>query len=117
MLATALLPALGGCLHKELSDPALDIPLTYRAARGKPHAALPKLDWWRGFRSPELTALMEEAQTANLDIAAAVARIVQADAQARIAGAPLLPLIDFDASATRARAPGGPDRRDAARCA
>jgi NodT family efflux transporter outer membrane factor (OMF) lipoprotein len=108
VLATALLPTLGGCLHKELSDPALDIPLTYRAARGKPHAALPKLDWWRSFRSPELTALMEEAQTANLDIAAAVARIVQADAQARIAGAPLLPLIDFDASATRARPPGGP---------
>jgi multidrug efflux system outer membrane protein len=108
VLATALLPALGGCLHKELSDPALDIPLTYRAARGKPHAALPRLDWWRSFRSPELTALMEEAQVANLDIAAAVARIVQADAQARIAGAPLLPLIDFDASATRARPPGGP---------
>jgi len=110
VLATALLPTLGGCLHKELSDPALDIPLTYRAARGKPHAALPKLDWWRSFRSPELTALIEEAQIGNLDIAAAVARIIQADAQARIAGAPLLPLIDFDASATRARAPGGPDR-------
>ncbi|MFL5001614.1 MAG: efflux transporter outer membrane subunit [Xanthobacteraceae bacterium] len=110
VLATALLPTLGGCLHKELSDPALDIPLTYRAARGKPHAALPKLDWWRSFRSPELTALMEEAQIGNLDIAAAVARNIQADAQARIAGAPLLPLIDFDASATRARAPGGPDR-------
>ena len=40
--------------------------------------------------------LMEEAQIANLDIAAAVARIVQADAQSRIAGAPLLPAIDFD---------------------
>src|SRR5262249_9092744 len=81
----------------------------YRAARGKAHAALPKLDWWRGFRSRELTALMEEAQVANLDIAAAVARIVQADAQARIAGAPLLPLINFDADAVRSRSPGGPD--------
>jgi NodT family efflux transporter outer membrane factor (OMF) lipoprotein len=109
VLAAALLPTLGGCLHKELSDPALDIPLTYRAARGKAYAALPKLDWWRSFRSGELTKLMEEAQIANLDIAAAVARIVQADAQARIAGAPLLPQIDFDASATRARASGGRD--------
>ncbi len=108
LLATALLPTLGGCLHKELSDPALDIPASYRAARGKPHAALPKLDWWRGFRSPELTALVEEARIANLDIAAAIARIVQADAQARIAGAPLVPLLDFDASGTRSRAPGGP---------
>jgi len=109
MLATALLPTLGGCLNKELSDPALDIPATYRAARGKPYAALPKVDWWRSFRSGELTKLMEEAQVGNLDIAAAVARIVQADAQARIAGAPLLPLIDFDASATRSRVPGGRD--------
>ena len=34
---------------------------------------------------------MEEAQTVNLDIAAATARIIQADAQARITGAALLP--------------------------
>ena len=109
MLATALLPTLGGCLHQELSDPALDIPASYRATRGKPNAALPKLDWWRGFHSPELTALMEEALVANLDIAAAVARIIEADALARIAGAPLLPLVNFDASGTRSRAPGGRD--------
>jgi NodT family efflux transporter outer membrane factor (OMF) lipoprotein len=53
--------------------------------------ATPTLDWWRGFGSPELTDLMEEAQKVNLDIAAAVARFIQADAQARIAGAALLP--------------------------
>jgi len=109
VLLSALLPTLGGCLAKEISDPALDIPLIYRAAHGKPYAALPRVDWWRSFRSSELNALITEAQVGNLDIAAAVARIVQADAQARIAGAPLLPLIDFDASATRARVPGGPD--------
>jgi len=109
MLATALLPTLGGCLHKELSDPALDIPATYRAARGNPHAAVPKLDWWRGFRSRELTALMEEAQIANLDIAAAVARIVQADAQARIVGSALLPTINFEGDVTRSRVAGGRD--------
>ena len=37
--------------------------------------APPTLDWWRGFRSSELTSLMQEAQKVNLDIAAAVARI------------------------------------------
>src|SRR5262245_58720449 len=105
----ALLPALRGCLHPEVSNPALDLPAAYRAARGKSHAALPKLDWWRGFRSRELTALMEEAQVANLDIAAAVARVVQADAQSRIIGAALLPTFDYDGSATRARSPGGRD--------
>jgi multidrug efflux system outer membrane protein len=82
-----------GCiLTKDLPDPALDIPDGYKAARlTKAADALPTLDWWRGFRSTELTALMEEAQTVNLDIAAAVARFQQADAQARITGAALLP--------------------------
>ena len=64
----------------------VDVPPNYRAAAGKPHAALPAPDWWRGFRSRELTTLVERAQLANLDIAAAVARIEQADAQTRIAG-------------------------------
>ena len=57
------------------------------------------LDWWRSFRSRELTELIEEARSSNLDIAVAVAQIVQADAQARIAGAALLPIIDFNANA------------------
>ena len=37
---------------------------------------------------------MEEAQTVNLDIAAATARFIQADAQARVAGAALLPSLN-----------------------
>ena len=57
------------------------------------------LDWWRAFRSRELTEIIEEARSSNLDIAVAVARIVQADAQARIAGAALLPIIDLNANA------------------
>jgi NodT family efflux transporter outer membrane factor (OMF) lipoprotein len=78
----------------------VDIPPKYRAAGGRPYAALPAPDWWRGFRSRELTSLVERAQLANFDIAAAVARIEQADAQTRIAGAPLLPAVTFDGSAT-----------------
>src|SRR5437879_3000497 len=81
-----------GCiLTRDLPDPALDIPDGYKAARLTKGDAPPTLDWWRGFRSKELTDLMEQAQTVNLDIAAATARFIQADAQARIAGAALLP--------------------------
>jgi multidrug efflux system outer membrane protein len=69
----------------------LEIPQRYQAGRLTDPNAPPTLDWWRGFRSPELTDLMEQAQKVNLDIAAAVARFIQADAQARIAGAALLP--------------------------
>jgi NodT family efflux transporter outer membrane factor (OMF) lipoprotein len=103
VIVLALSPALGACLLSK-PDAALDVPDYYRAARGNPDAALPALDWWREFRSAELTALIEEAQTANLDIAAAVARIMQADAQARIAGAPLLPVVNLHGSAQRSQA-------------
>src|SRR5215813_14673690 len=84
-------------------DVAVEIPGSYRAAPGTPSNRPPKLDWWRDFRSKELTDLMEEAQAANFDIAAAIARIVQADAASKIAGAPLFPSVDFNASATRTR--------------
>ena len=105
---------LAGCfVGYEKPDAALDVPARYQeAGRRAPHAAMPALDWWRGFRSGELTALMEEALTANFDIAAAVARIRAADAQARISGAPLLPIANLNAFAQRSRAsqttnPGG----------
>jgi len=76
----ALVPALAGCiLTADKLDPALDVPNKYTWAKGDPEAALPSLAWWRGFRSAELTDLMEQAQTSNLDIAAAIARIVQAE--------------------------------------
>ena len=96
-----------GCiLTKDLPDPALDIPEGYKAARLTDPDAPPTLDWWRGFRSPELTVLMEEAQTVNLDIAAATARFIQADAQARVAGAPLLPSLSGTGQETYARTSG-----------
>ena len=98
---------LGGCLlSTDKPDPGLDIPLAYDRGSKNPavaEAALPPLDWWRGFRSKELSEVIEEARAANLDIAAAVARIVQADAQSRIAGAPLLPNVGLNGSATRLR--------------
>lgn len=75
---------------------------TYRAApKGDADAAVPVVDWWRGFRSSELTALMDAAQIYNLDIAVAIAQIVQADAQVGVSGAPLLPSVTGAASAER----------------
>ena len=102
---------LAGCsIFNERSLLEVEIPERYRAGGNLAPTPPPALDWWRGFRSRELTALIEEAQTANFDIAVAMARIIQADAQSKIAGAPLLPGADFDASVTRSRPPGGPDR-------
>src|SRR5947209_4506613 len=98
-----LLQGLGACVLNDRLDPALEVPKNYRAPHLRSEAALPPLEWWRGFRSAELTDLMEQSLAANFDIAAAVARIVQADAQARIAGAALLPSINATASAQRSK--------------
>jgi multidrug efflux system outer membrane protein len=93
--ALLLGPALSGCfLGPERPELNLEIPPAYReGGHNAPDRALPALDWWRGFRSSELTSLMEAAQIYNLDIAVAIAQIVQADAQVGISGAPLLPSI------------------------
>jgi NodT family efflux transporter outer membrane factor (OMF) lipoprotein len=99
-----LVHMLSGCiLGSERPELAIGIPPAYLAAGRAPDAALPAIEWWRGFRSAELTALIEEAHVANLDIAAAVGRILQADAQARLAGAPLLPAVDLNADVIRTR--------------
>src|SRR6478609_2641981 len=95
LFALALSPALSGCiLGTERPELNLEVPGAYRAAPGgNADAAVPIVDWWRGFRSRELTSLMDAAQAYNLDIAVAIAQIVQADAQVGVTGAPLLPSV------------------------
>ena len=102
----AVASSVGCVLTQDLPDPALDIPNGYQAARLTDRDTPPTLDWWRGFRSRELTDLMEEAQRVNLDIAAAVARFKQADAQARVAGAALLPNLSGAGQETYSRTSG-----------
>jgi outer membrane protein, multidrug efflux system len=102
--AMGLALGLSGCLDLVKPELAIDIPGSYRAAHGPAEAATPTLDWWRSFRSREMTALMEDALTANLDIAVAIAQISQADAQVRIAGAPLLPTLGLGANDTASKA-------------
>jgi multidrug efflux system outer membrane protein len=96
-------PALSGCiLGTERPDLNLDIPASYREGGHKaPDAQLPAVDWWRGFKSNELTSLMDAAQIYNLDIAVAIAQIVQADAQVGEAGAPLLPSLTGTSNAEK----------------
>ena len=67
-------------------------------------AIWPAADWWHGFGSARLNELISQAQSSNDDLAGAMARIQEADAQLRIAGAPLLPSLDLGATATRERA-------------
>ncbi|WP_284321088.1 efflux transporter outer membrane subunit [Dyella acidisoli] len=72
--------------------------LVQRVAPSSP----PSLDsWWTGFDDPELTRIIERVTAQNLDLAAAMARVDQARAAAREAGAQLLPQGNLDAQAVR----------------
>src|SRR5262249_59238529 len=76
-LGLSLVQMLSGCtFSSERPDLAPDIPLKYGAGQGV--NAPPALDWWRGFRSRELTNLIEEAQAENLAIGAAIGPILPA---------------------------------------
>jgi NodT family efflux transporter outer membrane factor (OMF) lipoprotein len=92
-MAAAVL--LAGCsLGPRYERPTLDIPPAFRATSDSAAAAWPAEDWWRNFHSPELDDLIARARAHNDDLAAAAARVIQADAQVRISGAPLLPTLN-----------------------
>ena len=97
LIATALLV---GCATATTPvAPAVEVPAAFRASVGD--TGMPPADgWWRGFRSAELDSLIEAARAGNFDIAAAIARIRQADAQVRIAGAALLPHLEATSGAS-----------------
>ncbi len=97
--ALPLVLMLGACnLGPDYQRPEVEMPLQFRATEASAAEAWPSEDWWRGFRSPDLNDLIEQARTQNFDIVAAIARVRQADAQVRIAGAPLLPALTATAS-------------------
>ncbi len=81
-----------------------DIPLPKEWHEPAPASIWPSADWWHGFGSARLEGLIAEAERGNDDLAGAIARVQEADAQARIAGAPLLPTVDMSGAAMRERA-------------
>ncbi len=110
-----MLPAaaalLAGCsLGPAYERPRLDVPAAFQATADTAAAAWPSAEWWRNFRSAELDGLIATARAYNTDLAAAAARIVQADAQVRISGAPLLPAVNGVAGETYQRSGTGGTR-------
>ena len=85
--------------------PDLTPPASWSTPASDSPAAEPANDWWKGFGSDQLNDYIAQAQAANDDIGAAMARVLEADAQARIAGAALLPSLTANADGTRERAP------------
>jgi outer membrane protein, multidrug efflux system len=58
----------------------------------------PDAGWWQEFRDPQLANLVAAAQANNLDLTAAAARVLQAEAQSRIQRAALFPQLTGQAA-------------------
>ncbi len=59
--------------------------------------------WWTLFNDAQLNSLVEKALSQNTNVHVAVARIEEADAQAREIGANILPTVSLDGSGVRNR--------------
>jgi NodT family efflux transporter outer membrane factor (OMF) lipoprotein len=102
----ALLPlaVLSACATMPHMDPAPTIATPDRFAAeqtlaGTATTAWPDADWWSGYRDPQLDGLIAEALAGTPDLAAAAARVRQADAYSEQAKAALLPTLDASGNA------------------
>ncbi len=111
--------AVAGCTGAPpVGDTAFEVahpPARYVAAPARPGALLANR-WWRQFQNAELEALVDSALAANHDLAATVALVDAAAAQATIAGAELTPSLAVSVDAARRQQnfiglpiPGGPE--------
>lgn len=85
--------ALGACtVGPDYTRPDLDLPQAHPVALDRERgAALADVAWFELFDDTELTSLIGEAIAGNLDLQAALGRVIEARQRARLAGAQLLP--------------------------
>ena len=76
------------------------LPSAFRYQADRTSEGWPAKDWYRAFQSQTLDDLIDSAAGANLDLQAARARVLQANARARQAGAALLPSLDASPNGT-----------------
>jgi len=97
---------LTACQQQLVETTKPSLPITWSATVPQDADIWPAAEWWRAFGSEELDQLITAARTGNYDITAAAARVLQAEAQTRLAGVDLLPSVDLGASAARAGGTG-----------
>lgn len=106
--AIVLALALSGCatpVPQQLT--AANVPSNFSAPITADAPIWPKADWWKGFQSDELNGLIDLAQKDNLDLALAAAQVMEAKANAEIAGSVLWPQLGISGSADRTRTGAG----------
>jgi multidrug efflux system outer membrane protein len=99
-----------GCaIGPDYKRPTSAAPAQYKAEalgswkEGQPLDHVPKGEWWEIFADEVLNDLQRRAAEANQELKAAVARVEQARAVARVARSELLPTLNADPSYTRQR--------------
>lgn len=108
-LALAATFTLGGCaIGPDYLRPSALLPSLFGDSKPTPVAIAtnPAIDpqWWTLFQDATLNDLVEQALANNADMRQAVARMEQADAVAREAGASFLPEIDGNAAGSNTKA-------------
>jgi NodT family efflux transporter outer membrane factor (OMF) lipoprotein len=99
--AAALGAALAcGCATESAPQPPPVVPAAFEHGTAVTTPSWPAQDWYRGFGSDELNALVDLAVRDNTDLTGARERVAQADARARQAGAAILPKVSVDGNAT-----------------
>jgi NodT family efflux transporter outer membrane factor (OMF) lipoprotein len=101
-LSCAVLTACASHAPIAAAPPKVDLPAEWVVDGPSTNQEWLDKDWWQRFGSPELTHLVDEGQSSNLELAGARARVRQAEAEARIAGVSLLPTANFYSDANRA---------------
>jgi len=119
-LISSLFVAMGGftlCLSLSACSvgpayhrPAAPLPSAWQQGSAAQQTSWPSADWWRGFGSNTLDEYVRQALAGSDDIAAAVARINEAEDQAQLAGAPLYPSLSGQLGAEKARQFTPPDK-------
>jgi NodT family efflux transporter outer membrane factor (OMF) lipoprotein len=90
----ACVALLTACAAQSVAPPPQqDIPVAFDNVSA-PGGQWPAQEWYRDFGSDELNSFIDIAAKTNTDVEAARARVAQADARARQAGAAILPKID-----------------------
>ena len=116
LLAPVLLAAAACGSSPDVKRPDLDFEVPEKWRRAVASDGEVQDEWWLGFDDPRIRKVVEEVLARNYDLRAAAARILAAEAQARIAGADTYPQVAANFSAGRQRQnfiglpfPGGGD--------
>jgi NodT family efflux transporter outer membrane factor (OMF) lipoprotein len=102
-MAIALVFCLSGCaIVSPQLKPEVPVAGTWNEAAPANSAGVSPT-WWKGFGSDELQSLVDEALAGSPDLGIATERVRQAEAQVRVAGASLFPVLSADAGASSRR--------------